>query len=227
MAARARVHILLLEDDAATADSLAAGFARSGFEATRATTCREAELCLAATRFDAVVLDLMVPDGSGYDVLTALRKAGDDVPVLILTARDQVRDRVDGLERGADDYLVKPFAFAELLARVRALLRRPARRFEPLRMAGLEIDPVHRHVTIRERRLDLTRVEFDILFALAEEAGGAVTRRALLEKVWGYRFEPGTNVVDVHVARLRRKLELAGAADAIRTVRGVGYALDE
>jgi DNA-binding response OmpR family regulator len=94
-------------------------------------------------------------------------------------------------------------------------------------MAGLEIDPVHRHVTIRERRLDLTRVEFDILFALAEEAGGAVTRRALLEKVWGYRFEPGTNVVDVHVARLRRKLELAGAADAIRTVRGVGYALDE
>jgi len=221
------VNILLLEDDETTAATLAAGFARSGFDATHAATCGEALERIAATRFDAVILDLMVPGGSGYDVLAKLRDAGDDVPVLILTARDRVRDRVDGLERGADDYLVKPFAFAELLARVRALLRRPARRFEPLRVAELEIDPVHRHVTIRSRRLDLTRVEFDILFALAEEGGGAVTRRALLEKVWGYRFEPGTNVVDVHVARLRRKLELAGAAGAIRTVRGVGYALGD
>jgi DNA-binding response OmpR family regulator len=219
--------ILLLEDDRETAATLSAGFSRCGFATVWAATCDEALQRLADARFDVVILDLMVPGGSGYDVLRHLRAAGDDVPVLILTARDEITDRVDGLERGADDYLVKPFAFAELLARVRAILRRPARRVEPFRVAELEIDPIHRRATARDRRLDLTRVEFDILLALAEQRGGAVTRRSLLETVWGYRFEPGTNVVDVHVARLRRKLEGVGAAGAIRTVRGIGYALDE
>ncbi len=221
------MHILLLEDDVETAVALRAGLGRSGFTVTWAATCADAVAAVGATRFDAVVLDLMVPGGSGYDVLARLRAAGDGVPVLILTARDRVTDRVDGLERGADDYLVKPFAFAELLARLRAILRRPTRRVEPVRVAALDIDPLHRCVSLRDRQLDLTRVEFDILLALAEQPGSAVTRRDLLETVWGYRFEPGTNVVDVHVARLRRKLEIAGAAGAIRTVRGVGYALGE
>jgi DNA-binding response OmpR family regulator len=145
----------------------------------------------------------------------------------MLTARDGVRDRVDGLERGADDYLVKPFAFAELLARLRAILRRPARRYEVLRVAGIDVDPVHRHATVNDRRVELSRVEFDLLLALAEQRGSTLTRRDLLATVWGYRFDPGTNVVDVHVGRLRRKLEVAGATGAVRTVRGVGYALGE
>jgi len=220
------VHILLLEDDPPTAEALRAGFTRSGFEVTTAASAGDALAAVARTRFGAVILDVMVPGGSGYDVLADLRARGDDVPVLILTARDRVPERVDGLERGADDYLVKPFAFTELMARLRALLRRPARRVEPLRLDGLDIDLLHRRVLAHGRHVDLTRVEFDILLALAEARGDAVTRRDLLATVWGYRFEPGTNVVDVHVARLRRKLESAGAASAIRTVRGIGYALD-
>jgi DNA-binding response OmpR family regulator len=219
------VHILLLEDDTATADALRVGLERSGFTVTWVATGADALRQVATSRFAAVVLDVMVPAGSGYDVLRRLREDGDDVPVLMLTALDGVADRVDGLERGADDYLGKPFAFAELLARLRALLRRPARRFETLRAAGIDLDPVHRHATVDGRRLDLTRVEFDLLLALAEHGGDTVTRRDLLASVWGYRFDPGTNVVDVHVGRLRRKLELAGAAGAIRTIRGVGYAL--
>ena len=220
------MHILLLEDDPPTAEALRAGFTRSGFEVTTAASAGDALAAVARTRFGAVILDVMVPGGSGYDVLADLRSRGDDVPVLILTARDRVPERVDGLERGADDYLVKPFAFAELMARLRALLRRPARRVEPFRLDGLDIDLLHRRVLAHGRHVDLTRVEFDILLALAEARGDAVTRRDLLATVWGYRFEPGTNVVDVHVARLRRKLESAGAASAIRTVRGIGYALD-
>ncbi len=219
------VRILLLEDDDETAGALCAGFAQSGYEVVRARTRAEALERVAETRFDAVVLDLTVPDGSGYDVLAWLRRGGDATPVLILTAHDRVADRVDGLDRGADDYLVKPFAFAELLARLRALARRPARVAEPLRVAGLDLDPIHRRLTVGGARVDLTRVEFDILLALAEQRGDPVTRRHLLQTVWGYRFEPATNVVDVHVARLRRKLEDAGAGDAIRTVRGIGYAL--
>ncbi len=220
------MHILLLEDDPPTAEALRAGFTRSGFEVTTAASAGDALAAVARTRFGAVILDVMVPGGSGYDVLADLRARGDDVPVLILTARDRVPERVDGLERDADDYLVKPFAFTELMARLRALLRRPARRVEPLRLDGLDIDLLHRRVLAHGRHVDLTRVEFDILLALAEARGDAVTRRDLLATVWGYRFEPGTNVVDVHVARLRRKLESAGAASAIRTVRGIGYALD-
>jgi len=169
----------------------------------------------------------MVPGGSGYDVLRRLRDAGDAVPVLILTARDGVPDRVDGLERGADDYLVKPFAFAELLARVRAILRRPSERFDAVRVAGIDLDPVHGHAVVDARRLDLTPIEFDLLLALAEQGGATVTRRDLLASVWGYRFDPGTNVVDVHVGRLRAKLELAGARGAMRTIRGIGYALSD
>jgi len=221
------MHLLLLEDDAATADAVCAGLTRSGFTVTWAANAPDAVQQVASNRFDAVILDVVVPAGSGYDVLRRLRDDGDDVPVLMLTARDRVQDRVDGLERGADDYLVKPFAFAELVARLRALLRRPLKRFETVRVAGIELDPVHRYASIGGRRLDLTRVEFDVLLALAEQDGRTLTRRDLLATVWGYRFDPGTNVVDVHVGRLRRKLELAGATGAVRTIRGVGYALGD
>lgn len=221
------MQILLLEDDQETASALCRGFERCGIDVAWAASCPEALRLIEARRFDTVILDLMVPGGSGYEVLRRIRDGGDGVPVLILTARDEVPDRVEGLNRGADDYLVKPFAFVELLARLRAIGRRPSRRMEPVQIAGLEIDTVHRTVTLSERRVDVTRVEFDILLALSEQRGRAVTRRHLLETVWGYRFEPGTNVVEVHVARLRRKLEAGGAGDVIRTVRGVGYALEE
>jgi DNA-binding response OmpR family regulator len=219
------MRILLLEDDEETAAALRSGLARSGYDVTWVASVQDALRDLSERRVDVAILDVMVPGGSGHDVVRWLRCQREHVPILILTARDTVEDRVAGLEGGADDYLVKPFAFTELLARVRALLRRPARRIEPVRAGAIVLDPVHRVASVGERRLDLTRVEFDLLLALAEQGGSSLTRRDLLAMVWGYRFDPGTNVVDVHVARLRRKLETVGVADAIQTVRGVGYAL--
>lgn len=220
------MRVLLLEDDRETAHTLCKALAERGYEPAHADDCPAALDLISAQRFDAAVLDLVVPGGHGYEVLAALRRADPGTPVLILTARDAVADRVEGLERGADDYLVKPFAFAELLARLRALLRRPPRRVEPLQVGPLEIDPLHRRVACAGRPLELTRTEFELALCLAERPGEILTRRHILELVWGYRFDPGTNVVDVHVNRLRRKLEAVGVADRLRTVRGIGYVLD-
>jgi two-component system OmpR family response regulator len=166
---------------------------------------RDALALVGAESFDAAVLDIALPDGSGYEVLTAIRGRGPAVQVLMLTARGSVEERVEGLDRGADDYLVKPFSFAELAARLRALDRR--------------VVP-----TATLLRLELTPTEFSLLAALLRERGAPLSRRALLREVWGYEFDPGTNVVDVHVNRLRRKLEDRGLDDVIRTVRGSGYA---
>ena len=165
----------------------------------------------------------MVPEGSGFDVLRELRRDGGTTPVLIVTARDSVAERVEGLERGADDYLVKPFAFAELLARLRARAAASGAALRAAAAGPLELDPVHRRASVGGRRVELTRTEFDLLLCMLERRGEVLTRRHLLELVWGYRFDPGTNVVEVHLARLRRKLEGAGAGELIRTVRGVGY----
>jgi len=218
--------LLFLEDDAGTARSICRGLAERGFELVHVADVPHALAALEDGPIDAAILDLMVPGGSGYDVLAALRQAQRHVPVLILTALDAVDERVLGLERGADDYLVKPFAFAELLARLRALLRRPGQRVEALCAAGVEIDPVHRRAVCGGERLDLTRTEFELLLAFIERRGEVLNRQLLLELVWGYRFDPGTNIVDVHVNRLRRKLDAAGGSELIRTVRGVGYAVD-
>jgi DNA-binding response OmpR family regulator len=220
------MRLLLLEDDAETARTLGEGLRARGYEVAHAGDVGSAAQLLADESFDAAILDLMVPGGSGLDVLGEIRRSGHGTPVLILTARDALEDRVSGLERGADDYLVKPFAFGELLARLRALLRRPAGRVELLRVDPLEIDPLHRRVSVGERLVDLTRTEFDLLLRLAERRGEILSRRLLLQLVWGYRFDPGTNVVDVHVNRLRRKLETAGVRGALRTVRGIGYVVD-
>ena len=219
------MEILLLEDDSETARTLRLGLRECGYEVAVAGDASQGLRLAQSQRFDAAILDLMVPEGSGFDVLRELRCDGGTTPVLIVTARDSVAERVEGLERGADDYLVKPFAFAELLARLRALLRRPARRFEPLAAGLLELDPVHRRAHVGGRRVELTRTEFDLLLCMLERRGEVLTRRHLLELVWGYRFDTGTNVVEVHLARLRRKLESAGASELIRTVRGVGYVL--
>jgi two-component system copper resistance phosphate regulon response regulator CusR len=220
----ARVRLLLLEDDQETADTLAQGLGREGHEVTVAHDVAGALAFVGAGGFDAAVLDLMVPGGSGYDVLDALRKTEPRTPVLLLTARSAVEERVIGLDRGADDYLVKPFSFPELAARVRALGRRGAEAPTRLRCDRLELDLLRRHAVANGVRLDLTRIEFGLLAALVAAGGDPVSRRDLLREVWNVSFDPGTNVVDVHVNRLRRKLEDAGLPGVVRTVRGQGYA---
>jgi DNA-binding response OmpR family regulator len=220
----ARVRVLLLEDDQETAETLAQGLGQEGHEVALAKDVRSALALVAEHRFDAAVLDLMVPGGSGYDVLEVLRKCEPRVPALLLTARSAVEERVVGLDRGADDYLVKPFSFPELAARVRALGRRGAEQPSRLRSGELELDLLRRHALAGGVRLDLTQIEFALLAALLRAGGDAVSRRELLRDVWNLAFDPGTNVVDVHVNRLRRKLEDAGLSSVVRTVRGQGYA---
>jgi DNA-binding response OmpR family regulator len=218
------VRILLLEDDLETASALEKGLSREGHHVSVAARARAALDFVAAGTFDVAVLDVSVPDGSGYDVLAALRAESHPTQVLMLTARGSVEDRVAGLDRGADDYLVKPFSFAELAARLRALDRRPKPSATELRSDALSLDLIRRTATARGERLDLTPTEFSLLAALLREHGAPISRRALLREVWGYEFDPGTNVVDVHVNRLRRKLEDRGLTGVIRTVRGSGYA---
>jgi two-component system OmpR family response regulator len=218
------VRILLLEDDLETASALEKGLALEGHGVSVAARRHDALALVAAETFDAAVLDVAVPDGSGYDVLAAIRRAGRPMQVLMLTARGSVEDRVEGLDRGADDYLVKPFSFAELAARLRALDRRAKPAPVELRADALALDLVRRTASVRGERLELTPTEFSLLAALLRERGAPLSRRALLREVWGYEFDPGTNVVDVHVNRLRRKLEDRGLDDVIRTVRGSGYA---
>jgi two-component system, OmpR family, response regulator len=220
------MRVLVLEDDAETARMIERGLRHEGHEVVCAGDVAGAiAAATAGGALDAAVLDLMVPGGSGYDVLEHLRREREGIPVLVLTARDAVSDRVAGLDRGADDYLVKPFSLAELLARLRAIQRRAAASPERLRRHGLEIDFVARACRIRSAEVELTRIEFDLLACLMREDGGVVGREQLLREVWRIDFDPGTNVVDVHVHRLRRKLEDAGGRGLVRTVRGRGYAI--
>lgn len=218
------MRILLLEDDLETASALEKGLSLEGHRVSVAARVHEALGFVSSEPFDVVVLDVAVPDGSGYDVLAALRAEQRPTHVLMLTARGSVDDRVEGLDRGADDYLVKPFSFAELAARLRALDRRAKPAVLELRSHALTLDLVRRSASVHGERLELTPTEFSLLAALLRERGAPLSRRALLREVWGYEFDPGTNVVDVHVNRLRRKLEDRGLDDLIRTVRGSGYA---
>jgi two-component system OmpR family response regulator len=218
------VRILLLEDDRQTAAALEKGLSRQGHLVAVAADVSGALDALGAGTFDAAVLDVMVPGGSGYEVLERLRADHGAIPVLMLTARGAVNDRVEGLDRGADDYLVKPFSFAELAARLRALERRREAPPTELRAGTLVLDLARRRARAGERRLELTHIEFELLAALLRASGEAVSRRELLREVWGYEFDPRTNVVDVHVNRLRRKLEDIELPDLVRTVRGFGYA---
>ena len=222
------MRILVVEDEAKVADALREGLEREGYDVEVARTGEDGFFRIHEKRFDLVLLDLMLPGRDGLDVLRTMRARGLQTPVLILTARDAVEDRVRGLDGGADDYLVKPFAFAELLARIRALLRR-GRPDQVLRrkLADLEMDLVNRRVTRAGRPIDLTTKEYELLEYLLRNQGHIVSREMLTVDVWRLpsRAAPLDNVIDVHIARLRRKIDAPFETKLLHTVRGVGYVL--
>ena len=222
--------ILVVEDDAATADYLAKGLGEAGFAVECCGNGRDGLFLASEGVFDIVIADRMLPGLDGIAMVSAMRAAGLTTPVLMLTALASVDDRVDGLRAGADDYLCKPFSFAELSARIDALGRRADRGVaEPQRtrlaVGDLEIDLLARAVSRAGRPIALGAREFSLLEFMARHAGQVVTRTMMLEKIWNYHFDPGSNVVDVHIGRLRRKLEDGFATPILHTVRGAGYKL--
>jgi len=222
--------ILVVEDESKVARALREGLERQGYEVVVAPNGEEGFFLVNAEQFDLVVLDLMLPGRDGLQILSTLRKRGLETPVLILTARDAVEDRVQGLDKGADDYLVKPFAFPELLARVRASLRRGRmEQASQLRLADLEMNVVTRNAKRRGQYLELTAREFELLEYLLRHKEQVVSREMLARNVWKEpaRATPLDNVMDVHIKRLRRKVDEPFDIKLIHTVRGVGFALRE
>jgi DNA-binding response OmpR family regulator len=218
--------VLLVDDDPAIRRSVGAGLELEGFTVVAASGGRAALEAAARVAPAVILLDLSMPDLDGLEVLERLRAGGDQVPVCVLSARDEVDDRVAGLQAGADDYVVKPFALEEVVARLHALLRRrPAGAAEALVVGDLRLDPRSRVARRGERALDLTRREFELLQLLMRHPGEILDRARLHEEVWGYSFDPGTNVADVFVGYVRRKLEQDGEPRVLHTVRGVGFVL--
>jgi two-component system response regulator MprA len=221
--------LLVVEDDPQVRAMLTRALRYEGFDVAAACDGAEAMAALRSEPPDLVLLDLLLPDADGVELCGRMRAAGDAVPVLMVTARDTVTDRVSGFEAGADDYLVKPFSTAELVARVRALLRRARERpAEPTRRIGdLELDPSTHEVRRGGRALHLTRREFDLLAVFLAHPGTVLARDRLLAEAWGFESHVETNAIDVYVGYLRRKLEEGGGTRLIQTVRGVGYVLRE
>jgi two-component system response regulator QseB len=214
------VRVLLVEDDQNLGDGVQAGLVQAGFGVDWAKTCGEGELALAANQYEALVLDLGLPDASGLTLLRSLRGGKNFLPVLILTASDTLADKVRGLNAGADDYLVKPFELDELTARLRALLRRSHQRTSDLiTRKGLELDPAARVVRLDGEPVDLPAREFTLLESLLEHQGRVLTRMQLEQSLYGWNSEVESNAIEVHVHHLRKKL----GADLIKTIRGVGY----
>jgi len=224
---KAPVNLLLVDDDPKFRGFMLKGLQESGMQVETAESGERASELLEERgpgTFDLLLLDVMLPGSSGWDVLEALRKRGDPTPVIFLTARSAVEERVKGLRLGADDYIIKPFEFSELLARIEAVRRRNASA-STLIIGKLRLDLERRVVDCRGVRIEMSPREFDLLLTLARAKGRVLSRGELLERVWGMQFDPGTNVVNVVVARLRRRLD-AWAPDMIRTVVGEGYVLD-
>ncbi|GED96986.1 response regulator transcription factor [Gordonia crocea] len=224
------MRILVVDDDRAVRESLRRSLTFNGYAVETAGDGLEALEKVVAQRPDVLLLDVMMPRMDGLEVCRRLRSAGDDLPILVLTARDSVSERVAGLDAGADDYLAKPFALEELLARLRALLRRATpdeEDSEALEFEDLRLDPVTRDVTRGERAISLTRTEFALLEMLMANPRRVLSRSRILEEVWGYDFPTSGNALEVYVGYLRRKTEADGEARLIHTVRGVGYVLRE
>lgn len=220
------MRILVVEDEPKAGDYLRKGLTESGFIVDLARTGTDGLQLATTDTFDLIVLDVMLPGMDGWQVVQELRKT-QQTPVLFLTARDDVQDRIKGLELGADDYLVKPFAFAELVARIRTLLRRgPIRESERLEIADLEIDVLKRRVTRGGERIDLTPKEFALLHLLAKRQGEVLSRSLIASQVWDMNFDSDTNVVDVAVRRLRAKIDDDYLHKLIHTLRGMGYVLE-
>ena len=219
--------ILIVEDEKKTGDYLKQGLSEAGFVVDLARDGRDGMHLALSEDYDLVVLDVMLPGLDGWRVVQEIRHAGRDVPVLFLTARDEVEDRVKGLELGADDYLVKPFAFSELLARVRTLLRRgKAKEQEVLKAADLELDLLRRRVTRSGKRIDLTAKEFALLELLLRRQGEVLPRSLIASQVWDMNFDSDTNVIEVAVRRLRAKIDDDFEPKLIQTIRGMGYVLE-
>ncbi len=224
------MRILVIEDEPKVARALKKGLEAEDYQVTEAVTGEDGFFLASTQMFDLILLDLMLPGRSGLEILTTLRQQGRQTPVLILTARDAIEDRVLGLDSGADDYLVKPFAFPELLARVRALTRR-GRTDQALRLnvSDLELDCVTRRVTRSGKEIGLTAREFELLEYLLRHQGHVVSREMIAREVWRVpeRATPLDNVIDVHIARLRRKVDAPFGSRLLRTIRGVGFVLRE
>jgi two-component system copper resistance phosphate regulon response regulator CusR len=221
------MRILIVEDESKTAAYLRKGLSEHGFVVDTAAQGDDGLYLALTGHYDLIILDVMLPQVDGWSILAEMRQRGTPTPVLFLTARDAIHDRVKGLELGADDYLVKPFAFSELLARVRTILRRgPLRHWEVLRVADLEIDPLRFQARRGGIRLELTPKEFALLSLLARRMGEVLSRTLIAEQVWDMNFDSDTNVVDVAVRRLRRKVDDPFATKLIHTIRGVGYVLE-
>lgn len=222
--------VLVVEDDHAISSMLRRGLTFEGYNVSVAHSGTDALEYARVQTPDLIVLDIMLPGVDGVEVCRRLRAAGDEVPILMLTARDEVEDRVSGLDAGADDYLVKPFAFPELLARLRALLRRQERRpddqlGETLTFEDLTLDTSTRYAHRGERRIELTTREFDLLYLFMKHPNQVLPRDIIMERVWGYDFPGESNVLEVYISNLRRHLEADDEPRLLATVRGAGYAL--
>ncbi len=222
------MRILVVEDEDKVASFIKKGLEQSSYTVDTVTTGEDALAFAIANAYDAVVLDIMLPGRDGLSVVRELRSRGVSTPVLALTARGTLEDKIQGLDNGCDDYLPKPFAFDELLARLRALLRRqPASRSIKLEYSGIVLDPVTRAVTRDRKPIELTNKEYALLELLLRHPGQVFTRTAILESVWGYDFDAGSNVLEVYMNFLRKKIDAAGRKKLLHTVRGVGYVLRE
>jgi len=217
------MRILVIEDDISTGDYLKKGLGEAGYRVDLARNGADGLFLALEEGYDAVILDVMLPGLDGWQVMEVLRKKSD-VPVLFLTARDEVQDRIHGLELGADDYLIKPFSFTELVLRIRTLLRRPmAREADTYSLADLHLDVLRRRVTRQDQVIALTNKEFMLLHLLMRREGEVLSRTMIASQVWGMNFDSDTNVVDVAVKRLRAKIDRAFEVKLIHTVRGIGY----